>query len=169
MESSILPSPFAEHSGTSRRRAGNPAAADPTPERASAMIGVENAGPPRRRRNSRQFRQRLSKGMRLPGLKEECGQKGAHESEEADRFPGRPQTIAGGVFEPYGAKPPITRGRLGGPIHFLCRPVYCMAMAAFLWAWRIARGLRGCAFTAVSSTGVVPCTSAAKFAPAGTR
>src|ERR1039458_5004187 len=44
-----------------------------------------------------------------------------------------------------------------------------LALAAFLAGCRSASGLRTSAFVADSSTGVVPCTSFAKVAPAGTR
>ena len=46
---------------------------------------------------------------------------------------------------------------------------YCFGALAFLVGCLSGSGLRTCGFTAVSSTAVVPVTSALKFAPAGTR
>ena len=46
---------------------------------------------------------------------------------------------------------------------------YCFSALAFLVGCFSDSGLRTCGFTAVSSTAVVPVTSALKVAPAGTR
>ena len=71
------------------------------------------------------------------------------------------------------------RGSMGDadePIHCWSRPHGLLRrfltgyMAAFLAAFLGAgTALRACGFTPLSSTGVVPCTSFSKVAPAGTR
>ncbi len=79
---------------------------------------------------------------------------------EAGRQAGQPRLIASSPLQCHGPEGPLRREQAN----------YIFAAAGFAAFLCAATGLlRGCAFTMVSSTGVVPCTSAAKFAPAGTR
>ena len=85
------------------------------------------------------------------------------------------------IISAFIVKPPRVPSRLTltdrgpGPRHpFMTGPglipasSYRRFVNAILW-WRSGRGLRPSGLTVVSSTAVVPCTSFAKVAPAGTR